>query len=140
MLRWRCGGNWYSIHYAFRYWPFSHIDRGCHLVAFLVVYGIDGGLTICHRIILHENLGEAHRKHVYQLMANELKMSHPLVSGIYMLIQLVISLGLIYMCPDAIVAHWIYFICAVTLLAIAYVLFKKKYYYLHEEYLKTINM
>lgn len=107
---------------------------------FLVVYGIDGGLTICHRIILHENLGEAHRKHVYQLMANELKMSHPLVSGIYMLIQLVISLGLIYMCPDAIVAHWIYFICAVTLLAIAYVLFKKKYYYLHEEYLKTINM
>lgn len=107
---------------------------------FLAVYGIDGGLTICHRIILHENLGEAHRKHVYQLMANELKMSHPLVSGIYMAMQLVISLGLIYMCPDTIVAHWIYFICAVILLAIAYVLFKKRYYYLHEEYLKTINM
>lgn len=107
---------------------------------FLAVYGIDGGLTICHRIMLHENLGEAHRKHVYQLMANELKMSHPLVSGIYMAIQLVISLGLIYVCPDTIVAHWIYFICAVILLAIAYVLFKKRYYYLHEEYLRTINM
>ena len=30
-------------------------------------------LTIVHRIMLHENLGEAHRKHAYQIMANELK-------------------------------------------------------------------
>ncbi len=47
---------------------------------FLLVYGVDGCLTICHRIMLHENLGKAHRKHVYQLMANELKMSHITVS------------------------------------------------------------
>ena len=39
---------------------------------FLLVYGVDGCLTIVHRILLHENLGEAHRKHAYQLMANEL--------------------------------------------------------------------
>ena len=32
-------------------------------LAFLIVYGVDGVLTICHRILLHENLGEAHRKH-----------------------------------------------------------------------------
>ena len=43
---------------------------------FLLVYGVDGCLTICHRILLHENLGEAHRKHAYQLMANELKIGH----------------------------------------------------------------
>lgn len=103
---------------------------------FLLVYGVDGCLTICHRILLHENLGEAHRKHAYQLMANELKMSHPLVSGIYMALQLVISLGFIYVCPDTITAHWIYLACSITVLAIAYILFKKKYYYLHEEYLK----
>ena len=53
-------------------------------LVFLVVYGVDGCLTICHRILLHENLGEAYRKHAYQLMANELKMSHPVVSLIYM--------------------------------------------------------
>ena len=34
-------------------------------LSFLVVYGVDGCLTICHRIMLHENLGEAHRKHAY---------------------------------------------------------------------------
>ena len=43
---------------------------------FLLVYGVDGCLTIVHRIMLHENLGEAHRKHAYQLMANELKIGH----------------------------------------------------------------
>ena len=41
---------------------------------FLLVYGVDGCLTICHRIMLHESLGEAHRKHAYQIMANELKI------------------------------------------------------------------
>ena len=45
----------------------------------LIVYGVDGCMTICHRIMLHEKLGEAHRKHAYQLMANELRMSHPMV-------------------------------------------------------------
>ena len=30
---------------------------------FLLVYGVDGCLTIAHRIMLNENLGEAHRKH-----------------------------------------------------------------------------
>ena len=30
----------------------------------LLVYGVDGCLTIIHRIMLHENLGQAHRKHI----------------------------------------------------------------------------
>ena len=102
---------------------------------FLLVYGVDGCCTICHRILLHENLGEAHRKHAYQLMANELKLSHPLVSGIYMAMQLAISLGFIYLCPNTVVAHWTYLLSALALLIIAYVLFKRKYYHLHEAYL-----
>ena len=32
-------------------------------LAFLIVYGVDGCCTIVHRIMLHEHLGEAHRKH-----------------------------------------------------------------------------
>ena len=106
---------------------------------FLLVYGVDGCLTICHRILLHENLGEAHRKHAYQLMANELKIGHVKVSLLYMLMQLVVSLGFIYVCPITVLAHWIYLIGAVVVLGVAYVLFKKKYYHLHEEYLATLN-
>lgn len=106
---------------------------------FLLVYGVDGCLTICHRILLHENLGEAHRKHAYQLMANELKMSHVVVSLIYMALQLVVSLGFIYLCPNTVLAHWIYLIGALLVLALAYVLFKMKYYHLHEEYLASLK-
>lgn len=105
---------------------------------FLLVYGVDGCLTIVHRILLHENLGQAHRKHAYQLMANELKMSHVKVSLLYVVLQLAVSLGFIYVCPDAVGAHWMYLLGAVAVLAVAYVLFKKKYYHLHEEYLKSL--
>ena len=108
-------------------------------IVFFLVYGIDGSLTIFHRIMLHENLGQAHRKHAYQLMANELKMSHVVVSLLYMVIQLVVSLGFIYICPNTILAHWIYLVAAGVVLAIAYVLFKMKYYHLHEEYLKSLE-
>lgn len=106
---------------------------------FLLVYGVDGVLTICHRIMLHENLGEAHRKHAYQLMANELKIGHVKVSLLYMTMQLVVSSGFIYVCPDNVFCHWMYLIGAFVVLAVAYVLFKKKYYHLHEEYLASLK-
>ena len=105
---------------------------------FLLVYGVDGVLTICHRILLHENLGEAHRKHAYQLMANELKVGHVKVSSLYAIMQLVISLGFIYLCPETMAAHWIYLVSVIIILAIAYILFKIKYYHLHEEYLASL--
>jgi UDP-N-acetylmuramyl pentapeptide phosphotransferase/UDP-N-acetylglucosamine-1-phosphate transferase len=106
---------------------------------FLLVYGVDGCFTICHRIMLHENLGEAHRKHVYQLMANELKIGHVKVTLVYMALQLIVSLGFIYLCPNTVAAHWIYLAGALIVLGIAYILFKKKYYHLHEEYLASLK-
>ncbi len=105
----------------------------------LLVYGVDGCCTIIHRIMLHENLGQAHRKHAYQLMANELGMSHVVVSLLYMLMQLVVSLGFIYLCPNKMLAHWGYLICVGLVLAGMYVLFMKKNYHLHEEYLKSLE-
>lgn len=106
---------------------------------FLLVYGVDGCLTIVHRIILHEHLGEAHRKHAYQIMANELKMRHPVVSLIYMGLQLAISLGFIYLVPNTAIAHWIYLVGALLLLSLIYVIFMKKFYHLHEEYLESLK-
>lgn len=106
---------------------------------FLIVYGVDGCCTILHRIMLHENLGEAHRKHAYQLMANELGMSHVTVSLIYMGLQLAISLIMIYLVPNTLLAHWIYLVAVGIVLVAAYVLFMKKYYHLHKEYLKSLE-
>ena len=108
-------------------------------LVFLLVYGVDGCLTIVHRIMLHENLGQAHRKHAYQLMANELKIGHVKVCLLYMVMQLIISLGFIYLCPESVGARWAYLIGALAILAITYVVFMKKYYHLHEEYLASLK-
>ena len=108
-------------------------------LVFLLIYGVDGVLTICHRIMLHENLGEAHRKHAYQLMCNELKIGHVKISVLYMVMQLAVSLGFIYLCPNTVLAHWVYLVGAAVVFAIAYVLFMRKYYHLHEEYLESLK-
>ena len=103
------------------------------------VYGVDGCLTIIHRLMLHEHIGQAHRKHCYQIMANELKLGHLTVSTTYTCIQLVISLMMIYLIPDNQTSHWIYFISVLLVLSTAYILFMKKYYHLHEEYLESVK-
>ena len=103
-------------------------------IVFLAVYGVDSVLTIIHRILLHEKLGKAHRKHAYQLMANELGMEHTVVSTIYAVLQLLIAVGMILI-PNTPVWHWCYLIAICVVLAVAYVAFMRKYYHLHEEYL-----
>ena len=108
-------------------------------LAFLIVYGVDGCCTIIHRIMLHEKLGEAHRKHAYQIMANELGMSHVIVSLIYMGIQLVISLVMVYLIPNTVIVHWVYLIVVGAVLVGSYAVFMKKYYPLHEAYLKSLK-
>ena len=108
-------------------------------LVFLVLYGLDGSITICHRIMLHENLGQAHRKHVFQLMANELKMSHITVSLIYAVTQLAINLAFIYLVPDTVLAHWVYLIAVVIVFGAGFVAFRKKYYHLHAEYLESLK-
>lgn len=108
-------------------------------LTFLIVYGVDGCCTILHRIMLHENLGEAHRKHAYQLMANELGLSHVVVSLLYMGLQLALSLVMVYLIPNTPLAHWIYLVAVAVLLIVAYVLFMKKNYHLHEEYLESLK-
>lgn len=102
-------------------------------IVFFTVYGVDTVLTICHRILLHEHLGEAHRKHAYQLMANELRIPHVMVSTLYMVMQLLISFGMILL-P---MKHWVYMCIVFAIFGSAYLLFMWKYYHLHEEYLKS---
>lgn len=105
----------------------------------LIVYGVDGCMTIIHRIMLHENLGQAHRKHAFQLMANELHLPHVVVSIVYATLQLAISLGMVYGIPDTTGARWLYLAVVLTGLALAYVLFMRKYYHLHEAYLAKVK-
>ncbi len=93
----------------------------------LAVYGVDSVLTIIHRLMLHENIGLPHRKHMYQLMANELKIPHVVVSLVYMAVQAIVIIGYIY-CQNW---GYLYFLCAILLLSFIYVWFMRKYFRLH---------
>ncbi|MFN7279627.1 MAG: MraY family glycosyltransferase [bacterium] len=61
-------------------------------ILMLSVYGVDTVLTILQRLKLRENIFEAHRRHLYQYMANEMKMPHLTVSLIYGLTQMLINI------------------------------------------------
>ena len=94
-------------------------------MAMLIVHGVDGGLTILHRILLRENIMKPHKKHAYQIMANELKMPHLVVSGIYM--------GMQAICCAWFIAYpgYLTLFLQVGTLSVMYLLFMKRYYHLH---------
>ena len=97
-------------------------------IILMAVYGVDSVLTIIHRLILRENIFQAHRKHVYQLMANELKFPHVTVSLVYMNLQTAIIIGFILMYPY----RWVYLAATLLLLSAAYVVFVRRYFRLHQ--------
>ncbi|NDV47261.1 UDP-GlcNAc--UDP-phosphate GlcNAc-1-phosphate transferase [Paludibacter sp. 221] len=101
-------------------------------IVLLAVYGVDSILTIIHRLILKENIFDAHRKHAYQIMANELKIPHIIVSAIYMLLQALVIIGFFVFNEY----KWIYIIIVISVLSMAYILFMKKKFHLHKESLQ----
>ena len=88
----------------------------------LSVYGIDSILTILYRLWNNENIFEAHRKHLYQLLANEYKIPHIKVASTYAIIQFIISL-LIYFAITkdySIFAFWTIGLSISTILILIY--------------------
>ncbi|QSW87471.1 glycosyltransferase family 4 protein [Flavobacterium endoglycinae] len=64
---------------------------------FLAVYGVDAVCTILHRLYLKQNIFEAHRLHLYQILSNEYKIQHRLVSLYYALVQVGVSIVVIFL-------------------------------------------
>lgn len=87
----------------------------------LSVYGVEVVFTILERLRLKENILEAHRRHLYQLLSNEMKVSHLWVSAGYSLLQIIINVVLISL--D--VATWVLFLTLVLPTAAIYILLKK---------------
>ena len=97
-------------------------------IVLLAVYGADSVLTIVHRLMLHENIGLPHRKHLYQIMANELKIPHVAVSLTYMVVQGVVVAGYLVLREYG----YVYLAGSILLLSILYLLFMKKFFHLHQ--------
>ncbi len=104
------------------------------VVLLLGVYGVDAVLTIVHRLILKENIFQAHRKHLYQILANEAKIPHLSVALIYTAIQIAINcFALFLMHSNFSVLYTILLVASVLILmAFVYVVVKRKYFHLHK--------
>ena len=63
---------------------------------FLGVYGVETIATIAHRIHLKENIFEAHRWHLYQVLSNGYKIEHRIVAIMYASLQGLVSVVVIY--------------------------------------------
>ncbi|NOU59235.1 glycosyltransferase family 4 protein [Marinifilum sp. JC070] len=103
-------------------------------VLLLGVYGVDSVLTIIHRLILKENIFQAHRKHLYQILANEAKVPHVIVSASYAVLQMGINCFALYLLyiDYPVMYVGLLVVGLLIILALVYVLIKRKYYHLHQ--------
>ena len=58
----------------------------------IMVYAVDAGWTIMERLSLKENIFLPHRRHLYQILVNELRFSHILISISYFTIQMLLNM------------------------------------------------
>ncbi len=100
-------------------------------IGLLTIFGIDSGMTLAHRVYLRENVTLPHRKHLFQLMVNELRIIPPIVSAIYAAFQLVLTVGLIALYNYPLYA-WIFLgVYTIAVLGL-YMYFHSKIYSLHQ--------
>ncbi|MBF4507160.1 glycosyltransferase family 4 protein [Flavobacterium sp. JLP] len=98
---------------------------------FLAIYGVDAVCTIIHRLYLKENIFEAHRLHLYQVLSNEYKIQHRLVSLYYAIVQSAVSALVIFLYQK--VNDIVLFVIVLTPLLLLYTL---KFYLLNKSNLK----
>ena len=94
-------------------------------VFLLSVYGADVFFTVIKRLKLKQNILQAHRLHVYQLLANNGGYSHRVVAAGYGLVQLLVNLFVLN--TGFHFAFYLFLIAAAT--AFAYILLERKYRY-----------
>lgn len=58
----------------------------------LGIYSLDGGWTILERLYRKENIFKAHLRHLYELLANQFKIPHLIISAVYALLQVVLNI------------------------------------------------
>lgn len=98
---------------------------------FLAVYGVDAICTILHRLWLKQNIFEAHRLHLYQILSNEYKIQHRLVALYYAIGQIIISVLVVFLYQK--VNDMILFIIVIIPLLLIYSL---KFYLMNKNDLK----
>jgi UDP-N-acetylmuramyl pentapeptide phosphotransferase/UDP-N-acetylglucosamine-1-phosphate transferase len=98
---------------------------------FLAVYGVDAICTIMHRLYLKQNIFQAHRLHLYQVLSNEYKIQHRFVAAYYAIAQLLISALVVFLYQK--VGDEVLFVIVIIPLLLVY---SSKFYLLNKSNLK----
>jgi UDP-N-acetylmuramyl pentapeptide phosphotransferase/UDP-N-acetylglucosamine-1-phosphate transferase len=93
---------------------------------FLAVYGIDSVLTIIQRLFLHENIFRPHRKHLYQLLANEKQIPHVIISSIYTTVQGLVIIGYLVCLQFNEIILLFYIVFSLIVMILSYITIKKR--------------
>ncbi|UZR95487.1 MraY family glycosyltransferase [Chondrinema litorale] len=99
-------------------------------ILLLSVYGIDSIFTIVERLLNKENIFKPHRKHLYQLLANEMQISHLKVSSIYIIFQALINAVLVIFLHVKEYNFWLLTFLNLALQSILYLFVKNKIKYI----------
>ncbi len=98
------------------------------IILLLLIYGADAFLTLVQRIIKGENITEAHRSHLYQLIVNNLKVQHIPVALVFAILQLIFNF-VFFLYPQDVpsypVAWIILFVTALLYLGIKFLVQKR---------------
>ncbi len=95
-------------------------------IGFIALYLVDTGSTFIQRLVNKEKVFEAHRKHLFQVLSNEMKLPHLLVAVLFGLLQVAINLMLLYT-QATIVGLIVMFVVLILMYIIIKVALLKKY-------------
>ena len=98
-----------------------------YLAMYTMIF-VEAGLTIVQRLFAGDNIFQPHRIHLFQLLCNEGKRNHVLVSAVYGGIQLLIGL-LLFAMNYSQVPYWCQHVIVwpiVAILAVWYLLYNRK--------------
>lgn len=99
-----------------------YLDISSPIIILLVaVYGVDVVLTLIKRLYFKENLTEAHRRHLYQKIVDSKKYTHIQTSLGYSLIQLFISMIVLFFLESTIYFQIILIAVVLSFLSIGYI-------------------
>lgn len=95
-------------------------------ILLFAVYGIDSVVTILIRLRRRENIFQAHRSHLYQLLANEHQWPHLKVALLYALSQVMINIVVIFLVVQGIMTTTL-FLAILAVITLTYILFRIKF-------------
>jgi UDP-GlcNAc:undecaprenyl-phosphate GlcNAc-1-phosphate transferase len=97
-------------------------------ILFLLMYGLDTVTTIFFRVMRKENIFKAHRSHFYQFLANEKKWAQLAVVALYLIVQLLINLLILFIIQSNLVSALLLLaVCVVVFVALRFRIEGKEY-------------